>query len=535
MAAAVSVNNQPELQKVAVETEQKILLLGKDSETTRHLHEIAESLGFSVLQVKSASLALTLIADADPVLFVIDSLGVDLSLEDVCYALRVPRQVRPLGLLVSEQAAPSSSFQDEWGIDELLSVDSSDEQISMLLTQQARVTTLQRRIMDRENEILDSMPNALVEIGHDTVVWKANRSLAELVGIERPDFRRDVLGFPILRTMGSVCAEFVEGLSSAVQSGERNYRGKARLGNADRLLSANIIPLQQNSEHYLVELRDITDEQQAVLVEARRERLATIGNLAVGAAHEIQNPNTFSRVNAENLKHLFGALRPSIESAFQDSEAKIGTLPLSQVFMKIDEAIQGVETASRRIEAVISTLKTFGRSPDSKVESIDPLMAIKEAILLTKHETRTTAELKVELPDELPPVYATSAELSQVFVNLLSNAVKAIAGQKSDKRSERPLIRIHVESLSRHDLVVAVSDNGPGINDELKDKIFRPYYTTRRQGEGTGLGLSISSDIMHRFNGDLSLRSVPGKGATFLVSLKRADTKFEINKPDSGE
>ncbi|MBU0692299.1 GHKL domain-containing protein [bacterium] len=524
MADAVSENKLQTSQKVAATARQGILLLGRDSDFTKRIIVISESLGFSVLQVKSASLALTLIADADPVLFVIDTLGHDLSLEDICYAMRIPRQVRPLGLLVTEQAGRDGlTANEEWGIDGLVTADTSDEQIALLFSQQARVTSLQRRIMDRENEILDSMPNALIEISGDTVVWKANRSLAEFVGIDRSDFRRNILGFPVLRTMGPSCSEFVEGLSQAVKTGETSFRGKALIKNAERLVSANITPLRQNSEHYLVELRDITDEQQAVLAEARRERLATIGNLAVGAAHEIQNPNTFSRVNAENLKQLFGALKPTIETAFEGSEAKIGTLPLANVFSKIDAAIHGVETASRRIEAVISTLKTFGRSPDGTVGSIDPLTAIQEAILLTKHELRTTAELKVELPDELPPVYATSAELSQVFVNLLSNAVKALADQKKWDDSERPRIRIHVDSTTRQELVIAVSDNGPGIKDELKERIFRPYYTTRRQGEGTGLGLSISSDIMHRFNGDLSLRSEYGKGATFLVNMKRAD------------
>jgi signal transduction histidine kinase len=365
------------------------------------------------------------------------------------------------------------------------------------------------------------------------VVWKANRSLAKLIGMDNPDFRRNVLGFSLLQAMGATCGEFVRGLGQAIREGEANYRGNAQLKHEQRLLSANITPLQHKQDHFLLELRDITDEQQAILAEARRERLATIGNLAVGAAHEIQNPNTFSRVNAENIRQLFTALKPAIEPALAGSNSKIGTLPLSKVYEKLDEAIAGVEQASRRIEAVISTLKTFGRSPDANVGSFDPLPAIKEAILLTKHELRGKVELKFDLPDELPQVYATKAELSQVFVNLIQNAVKSISEQHPGERSEHPMIRIHVDSATRHVIIIAVSDNGPGIKDELKDKIFRPYFTTRRQGESTGLGLSISSDIMRRFNGDLSLRSQYGKGATFLVSMKRAEPKIET-KPDSG-
>jgi C4-dicarboxylate-specific signal transduction histidine kinase len=207
---------------------------------------------------------------------------------------------------------------------------------------------------------------------------------------------------------------------------------------------------------------------------------------------------------------------------------------LSKVYAKIDEAISGVETASRRIEAVVSTLKTFGRSPDQTIDSIDPRKAIEEAVLLTKHEVRSSAELQLELPESLPEVYGASAELSQVFVNLIQNAVKALEEQAPDVRDPKPTILIHVDQMTRYELVIAVSDNGPGIAEDLQDKIFRPYYTTRKQGEGTGLGLSISSDIMHRFDGDLSVRSKPGQGASFLVSLKRAIKKNKINS-GSGE
>jgi PAS domain S-box-containing protein len=533
-ASPVSTDPRQTLAKIAPPSELKVLLLGKESDRSKLIKQAAEFLGFSVRHVQSPSLALGLIADIDPVLLIIDAFSRELSLEDICDAIRIPRQVRPLGLLVTERAAKEYLIDEEWGVDELLAEAYSGEKLSSILAQQARVTWLQRKIMDRENEILDSMPNALIEISRDTVVWKANRSLADLVGISRPDFRRELLGFPVLRVMGQPCEDFVAGLKSAIQAGNTTYRGKVFLRDSERILAANITPLQQKSEHYLVEFRDITEEQQAVMAAARRERLATIGNLAVGAAHEIQNPNTFSRVNAGNLRQLFSALKPTINASFKDSDAKIGTLPLSKVYLKIDEAISGVETASRRIEAVVSTLKTFGRSPDQAIESVDPRRAIEEAVLLTKHEVRKTAELQLELMDSLPPVYGASAELSQVFVNLIQNAIKAIEEQNPTTRNTHPLIKIHVDRMTRQELVIAVSDNGPGIAENLQDKIFRPYYTTRRQGEGTGLGLSISSDIMHRFDGDLSVRSKPGQGASFLVALKRVIKKNKINS-GSGE
>jgi C4-dicarboxylate-specific signal transduction histidine kinase len=366
----------------------------------------------------------------------------------------------------------------------------------------------------------------MIEVDAHAVIWRANAIFADLIDQRKADFRRQVLGRNLSTVFLSPAdseRSFVSGFQAALRTGKRNYRGSQMIGDSERILSANITALTQNSDHFLVELRDVTEEEAAFRAEARRERLATIGNLAVGAAHEIQNPNTFSRVNVENLRELFKALKPAIASTLDESDTKIGTLPLSKVYTRIEDAITGIETASHRIAAVLSTLNTFGRKPDMEASATDPRQSIDEAVLLTKHDFSGKVELQFELPDELPEVVGSAAELSQVFVNLLTNAVKAfeLPGTRS---SEPPLVKIHVDRMTRQEIVIAVSDNGPGIDEETQAKIFRPYFTTRKQGEGTGLGLSISSDILHHFDGCLSVRSSPGSGASFLVALKRVDT-----------
>jgi C4-dicarboxylate-specific signal transduction histidine kinase len=275
----------------------------------------------------------------------------------------------------------------------------------------------------------------------------------------------------------------------------------------------------------LVALRDVTDHEQALLRAARRERLATIGNLSVGVAHEIQNPNTFSRVSAANLRELLTALQPMIEElARKQPETKIGTLSLPRALQSIGEAVSGIEKASDRIAAVLETLKRFGQVAGDSLSSVYVHVPVSEAVLLTRHVLRDRARLTVELPEDLPPVRAAASELSQVFINLIENACQAFdfAGPQARGDGEAE-IRIHLERLDERELVIAVSDNGPGIDESLQAQIFRPYFTTRQQGVGTGLGLSLSSDILRRFGGDLTVRSRRGKGATFLVTLKRAD------------
>ena len=324
----------------------RILVLAEDASCVLRLTEAAERLGFSVHRVSSPSLALATIADENPLLFVIGEFGHDLKLDEICDALRIPRLVRPLGVLISDHHSLPADAIDEWDIDEILPERVSAVELEAILSQLSRVTWLQRRIIDRGNEILDSMPNSLLEVDHDLRIWNVNRAASELLGYGPENFRREILGRAVSSVLkfegdrASVSSDgLAEGIHSALEAQLKRFRATEWIKNEERVLAVSITTLHEKNDHYLLELRDITEEEASAQLEAQRERLATIGNLAVGAAHEIQNPNTFNRVNAENLRQLFTALKPVIESSIDTDEAKIGTLPLSNVYSRIDEAI----------------------------------------------------------------------------------------------------------------------------------------------------------------------------------------------------
>jgi C4-dicarboxylate-specific signal transduction histidine kinase len=228
-------------------------------------------------------------------------------------------------------------------------------------------------------------------------------------------------------------------------------------------------------------------------------------------------------VNAANLRALMGALQPILDDlAKQDPSRKVGAMPLSAALGKVDAAIGGIEMASQRIAAVLDTLKSFGRNDRGELGRVEVTEAVSEAVLLTQHSLRGVVNLTVELTEDLPPVRASSTELSQVFVNLIENAAQAFEMSGPQARGNGPAeIHITVDHLDETRLAIAVTDNGPGIEESLQEQIFRPYFTTRAQGEGTGLGLALSSDIVHRFGGELTVRSRRGQGASFVVELKR--------------
>ncbi len=513
----------------------RVLLLSAETGWCTDFKDLAKQLRFRVKRLDSPIDALVHIHEFDPHLFVINEFRArDLTLVDLCDAVRIPRQLRPLTLLATTCVSiPSGEDLAELGVDEILDCAQPPTRYSGSLIQHYRLTSLQRRVLDRERDILDGLPDALMIVDPGLTLLKVNRAFAALWGLESAEPLRRHLGQPLVAALeNSISAPprdvpgqaLANALEQALRDGQTSFACRERLNREPRALEGQITRLESQDGHILVALRDVTDRQQALLREARRERLATIGNLAVGVAHEIQNPNTFSRVNATNLKLLFDALKPSLSEAVANSESKIGTLSLADVMGRIDEAITGVDVASHRIAAVLETLKSFGRSNDETIGGAAVSAVIDEAALFTKHVLRGKVELIVELPEGLPTVKATASELLQVFINLIQNACEAFGFSAPQARGTgEARIRVYLERMDEHELVIAVSDNGPGIDEATQAQIFRPYFTTRAQGEGTGLGLSISSDILRRFDGDLTVRSRRGDGATFFITLKRMD------------
>lgn len=465
------------------------------------------------------------IPEYDPHLLVIGDYVGDLSVVDICDALRTPRQLRPLGLMLTTSVSLPHDDISELGVDEIIQTEIPAAMYSGSLLQHFRLSKMSRTLLLREQEILDSLPNPLFVVDRDLVLWKCNRDFTTLIGLPGEAGPRRVLGRPLSAVWPVESGDGLQSLQLALRNRQIVFRFRHWQADSERTFAATITPLKHEPGRSLIDLHDVTEQEQSLLAEARRERLATIGNLSLGVAHEIQNPNTFSRVNAVNLQELFSALKPLLEAlAAERPDTKVGKLTIPRILGMVDNAIDGVHKASDRIAEVLDGLKQFGKTDSGHIATIDVHAAVAEAALLTKHLVKDQCLLIVDLPAEPLQVRGALTQLSQVFVNLIENAVLAIRGNPGQQAG---LIEIYIERAGRDELQLAVRDNGPGIDPAIQDKIFRPYFTTRAQGEGTGLGLSISSDILHRFGGSLSVRSKPGDGATFVITLARAEVAVQ--------
>lgn len=255
--------------------------------------------------------------------------------------------------------------------------------------------------------------------------------------------------------------------------------------------------------------RDISERRQLESRLAEADRLAALGTLAAGVAHEVNNPLTFVLHHLEDLAARLPLLaRDAFDRGDSDAALEIEAL-----------ATNAAESASgaRRIATTVRDLMAYARGDGEELGSADLTRAMDKAIQLSFNQIRHRARLVNEL-GELPLVMGQEARLSQVFVNLLQNAAQAIDPGNADNHAIT--LRSEVTPTEVH---VSVSDTGDGVPASIRDRMFEPFVTTKVVGEGTGLGLWVCHGIVQEQGGRITVRSPPGEGATFTVHLRRAE------------
>jgi len=346
----------------------------------------------------------------------------------------------------------------------------------------------------------------------------------------------DIIGQPVSCLMHERYREAHEkGLLRIIETGENQVIGRTvelsgiRKNSEEFPIEISLAHWQSKGKQYFTAIiRDVSGRkkaeselkksQSAIL---QSEKMASIGQLAAGVAHEINNPMGFMSSNLGTLKKYVAKLMefmdaqgravaevqpPETEERLSEARKRLKIdLVVEDVHQLIDESLDGAE----RVKKIVQNLKSFSRVDESECKMADVNVCIESTLNIVWNELKYKAEVVKEL-GEIPEVKCYPQQLNQVFMNLLVNGAQAI-----EKQGE---IRIKTWNGDRY-INISISDTGSGIPEDKIARIFDPFFTTKDVGKGTGLGLSIAYDIVKKHHGEIMVESVIGKGTTFTVRI----------------
>ncbi len=357
----------------------------------------------------------------------------------------------------------------------------------------ARFVEIIRRGKEDWETTFDSLKDGVALVDTDGLIRRANRSFGLMVGAPVPD----TIGQPICETLLGMRMELEE-YFSAIRAGrelEPTTRQAPDDGRVYRISAARIG--QGEHEGWIVAMiEDVTKQTAFESRLIQNEKMVAVGQLVSGVAHELNNP----------LTSIAGLTEFLMDQGTPDDPN--------------NEHLEVIHEQAERAGQIVRNLLTFARKGPPEVTELDLNTLIQRTLQLITYETKLRdIELTADLDPDLPPVAGDRYELQQIIVNLLTNAVQAV-----DQNAPGDPRRVHVLSSANDDeVVVVVSDTGPGIPEANLNEVFTPFFTTKETGSGTGLGLAISYAIIESHHGSITARNrTEGPGAVFEIRLPRA-------------
>ena len=363
----------------------------------------------------------------------------------------------------------------------------------------------EQRQFDSESKfrlLAETSPAAILIMQRERTLY-ANPAAATLTGYDLGD----LLGMPCSKLVGpKSAAAFYSGVISAEKGERRPERSELKLRGKDgREIWVDYMAARieyEGAPAVLGTALDISERKRNEGLNRRlihSDRLAAIGQLSSGVAHEINNPAAFV---VANLTGLFSLL-----DRIERAEGRMSAAELLEARDMVKDSLEGIE----RIHAIAKSLKTFARIEHDDVELVDPNEVLAGACAIVADEIRGRTRLLKQL-EPLPRVAADPGKLSQLFINLLLNAAQAIDAQSAEPRE------IRCTSSYRDGWIrIAIADTGCGMPESVRSRVFEPFFTTKPKG--SGLGLALCADIVRRHSGEIRVQSEPGKGSVFEVRL----------------
>lgn len=373
--------------------------------------------------------------------------------------------------------------------------------------------------------IIDSMPSMMMGVDNEGIVTHWNLVAERATGISREKAEGTRI-----ETLYPEISDHMEKIRRAVSERVPQISEKVpRTGDGEnRYYDYTFYPLTTNGvEGAVIRVDDVTARVRIEEMMIQTEKMMSVGGLAAGMAHEINNPLGGILMGINNIRR-----RLSPDLAKNGEVALQCGIRMDQIAQYIErreitKMIDGIRDLAVRAAGIVGDMLSFSRASSSRHEAVSLADVIEKTVALAAHDYNLKnnydfrkIQILREFDPDLPPVPCVAVEIEQVLLNLLKNAAQALASKAPGGEKQQIVLRLGREwSMAR----IEVEDNGPGMDQATAKRIFDPFFTTKPVGQGTGLGLSVSYFIITRnHNGIMSVETVEGKGARFIISIPLA-------------
>jgi PAS domain S-box-containing protein len=373
------------------------------------------------------------------------------------------------------------------------------------------------------SNIIDSMPSVLVGVDAEGRVTQWNKTAEQTTGIAADEAHGKTLSH-VMPQMASKIQNIIRSIHSRQVIRDPKRPRPSEDGTCYE--DVTIYPLITNgAEGAVIRIDDVTDRVRLEEMMIQGEKMLSVGGLAAGMAHEINNPLAGIMQTAEVMANRLGNLHmPANRKAAKAAGTTLTALESFMTARGIPRMLNNINTSGRRVATIVDNMLSFARKSEATVSfhALDELLDKTLELAATDYDLKKEYDFKRieihrEYVDGLPAVPCEEAKIQQVLLNLLRNGAQAM--QEAGTKSPRFMVRTHFEK-ERQMVRMEIEDNGPGMDEETRKRVFEPFFTTKPAGVGTGLGLSVSYFIItENHYGEMAVESHLGSGATFIIRL----------------
>lgn len=369
--------------------------------------------------------------------------------------------------------------------------------------------------------IIDSMPSVLVGVDKQGVITQWNRRASETTGLDESR----VLG-KNLEQVAPHLARHMDKVRLALETGrpQLDVRGERQDNNTTFYENTTVYPLlTEGFQGAVILVEDISEKVAMEELVIQTEKMLSLGGLAAGMAHEINNPLAGVMGNAQVLAKRLSKDLPKNQRVADELGLSLDMLEKYMDERGVPRLLEGVLGSGRRAVTIVENMLSFGRKSDSQFVPHDLAELLEKTLEIASSDFDLKngydfreIEITREFDPATPKVMCDGSKIQQVFLNIIKNSAQAMKKAGNEQKPGLTLTLVPEGDMVR----VEIRDNGPGMDEDTRRRIFEPFYTSGKSGKGTGLGMSISYFIVtQNHGGEIMVRSEPGRGACFVIRL----------------